>query len=315
MVESAIAPVAPVASPEVRVLYFVPADLVPDSALQDRILQASRDMHRWYADHTDNGRTFNWGSTVQFVQGQSTASYYQADLWSRVLVELGNRGFPLWSPGLVFSIWVQGGQLFAGGATTPGWSGAGMVGTEAFLQEGCQPTHQSNWPCTPVGAMAHELGHAFGMPHPDTAGGWNGVYLNGASLMGSHWNFPERDPRNYIPDSPWGLLNYERDHLRYNPVFGTQGSPYLPPPGELTEKPALPNPALNLDVGLVNPTQAVLAWNNDGASQYYAYWSTTPKFGTYSALSGSPTTGLSLTHNDTGNSILYFKVFEIPLSN
>jgi hypothetical protein len=294
------------AAPEVRVLYFVPSDLSPDPSQQDRILQASNDAHRWYADHTDIGQTFLWAGAVEVVLGQRQASYYQADLWGTVLGELGARGYPIWSPGSVFAIWVKGGGLFAGGTTWFGWTGNAMVGVEAFIQDGCMPTHPSNWPCTPGGAMAHELGHAFGMPHPDTAGTWFGDYINDNSLMGSHWNFPERDPRNYVPDSPWGLLNYERDHLRYNPVLDQQTSLYPAIPNDPKQRPALPNPPLRMDAFMLGSTTTQITWNDDGAFRYYSYWSTVPDFATYAPIGGSPTTALSLVHIDSGQPILYF---------
>src|SRR5262245_41294935 len=45
-------------TPAVRVLYFVPNDLAPNAAQRQRILTAAQDVHRWYADHTDSGKTF-----------------------------------------------------------------------------------------------------------------------------------------------------------------------------------------------------------------------------------------------------------------
>ncbi|MGH9866770.1 MAG: M66 family metalloprotease [Candidatus Polarisedimenticolia bacterium] len=299
---------------EVRVLYFVPSGLVPDPNQQARILQASRDVHRWYADHTDRGRTFFWGGTVETVAGSRPPADYQVDPWGSVLSELSGRGYPIWAPGVVFSIWTRECGLFALGATWYAWTGVGMVSMESFIQDGCVPTHPSNWPCTPAGAMAHELGHAFGLPHPDTVGGWNGDYLNDNSLMGSHWNFPERDPRTWVPDSPWGLLNYERDHLRYDPVVGMAGSPYPALPAGPLEMPDLPSPPLTLDIGSAGAGATSLSWNDMGSAQYHAYWSTSPWMQPYAAVSCSPTTGGGLTHLDGGEPLIFFKVFEIGLS-
>jgi len=190
-----------------------------------------------------------------------------------------------------------------------------MLGAESFLQLGCVPTHPSNWPCTPAGAMAHEIGHAFGMPHPDTAGDWPAGGLNDRSVMGSQWNFPVREPRNWTPTSPWGLLNYERDHLRYNPVLSQNGVPYGPLPGDRMEKPPLPDPALVLSAERSQTYETRLSWSDNGAFEYHAYWSTSPSFSIYAAVAGSPSLGPSLSHSDDGQPLLFFKLFEIPLSD
>lgn len=299
--------------PEVRVLYFVPSDAAHDSVQYDRIVQASKDVHRWYADHTDNGRSYIWNGDVEWVNGQNTIAYYQVDNWGRVLSELSTRGYPIWGAGKVFAVWIKNGNQ-AGGASGSGWAGSAVIPADEFIAEGCVPSHPSNWPCVPPATMAHELGHALGLPHPDAAGGWNGDYLNDNSLMGSHWNFPVRDPRNYTADSPWGLLNYERDHLRYNPVLGVQGSPYPPIPNDPAQKPALPNPPLTLDVQPLGPASSGLHWNGNGANSYNAYWSQTPAFASYTQVEGSPTSGVSLSHTDSGQPILFFRVCEIALS-
>ena len=300
------------AVPEARVIYFVPGDLAPDATQEARILQISKDVHRWYWDHTDNERTIPWTSqTVERVIGSQTSAYYNTDPWPRVLSELTQKGFPTWSAQKLFMVWLKGGGRYAGGALGPQWSGVALIGADNFVEMGCQPTHASNWPCTPGGAIAHELGHALGMPHPDTAGDWAGVNLNDRSIMGSHWNFPERSPRNYTVPSPWGLLNYERDHLRYNPSVSAVTSPFPAIPGDRMERPALPNPALRLTVSKAGP-DVQLSWNGVGAFDYEAYSSTSARFTSYAPVPGSPTTTTSLT-SSTAGSIVFFKVFEIPL--
>ena len=111
--------------------------------------------------------------------------------------------------------------------------------------------------------------------------------------------------------SPWGLLNYERDHLRYNPSVSAVTSPFPAIPGDRMERPALPNPALRLTVSKAGP-DVQLSWNGDGAFDYEAYSSTSARFTSYAPVPGSPTTTTSLT-SSTAGSIVFFKVFEIPL--
>ena len=296
-------------------IYFLPIDRPWSQTKEDLIVQASRDVQTWYAHHTDDGRTFAWGGNVERVFGSQASSYYNGDVWARVLSELTSRGYPVWQPQTVFQVWVDGAGRWAGGGTWHDWAGVSMLGAESFLQLGCVPTHPSNWPCTPAGAMAHEIGHAFGMPHPDTAGDWPAGGLNDRSVMGSQWNFPVREPRNWTPTSPWGLLNYERDHLRYNPVLSQNGVPYGPLPGDRMEKPPLPDPALVLSAERSQTYETRLSWSDNGAFEYHAYWSTSPSFSIYAAVAGSPSLGPSLSHSDDGQPLLFFKLFEIPLSD
>ncbi|MDX5436564.1 MAG: PKD domain-containing protein, partial [Pontibacter sp.] len=70
------------------------------------------------------------------------------------------------------------------------------------------------WPCIPHATMAHELGHAFGLPHPVDDPLTNPVANH--SLMQTHWNYPQGI---YEQDWPWGLLTVERTTLWNNPFF------------------------------------------------------------------------------------------------
>jgi hypothetical protein len=133
--------------------------------------------------------------------------------------------------------------------------------------------------------------------------------------MGAHWNFPERAPRSWTVPSPFGLLNYERDHLRYNPLINVVTTPFPAIPGDAMQRPALPQPALSLSARRVTATTTQLDWNNDGGFSFYAYWSPTPSFANYAPIIGSPTSGTTLTSTDPSIPIVYFKVFEIPLSD
>jgi hypothetical protein len=68
-----------------------------------------------------------------------------------------------------------------------------------------------------IGALVHEVGHAFGLMHPfpDTNPDW------GTSVMGGHWNYATR--RN---DPTWGLANADRTILapsRFFPTGATNG--------------------------------------------------------------------------------------------
>ena len=61
-----------------------------------------------------------------------------------------------------------------------------------------------------VGALGHELGHAFGLPHPDAYGYPDGSMQWSQTLIGKHWNYPNT-----------GLLNEDRNILATSKFFGS----------------------------------------------------------------------------------------------
>jgi PKD repeat protein len=67
------------------------------------------------------------------------------------------------------------------------------------------------WPCTPLGAYTHELGHTFGLPHPADVPATAAVA--GHSVMQTHWNYPNQAPADELP---WAFLRDERQTLWAN---------------------------------------------------------------------------------------------------
>jgi hypothetical protein len=72
------------------------------------------------------------------------------------------------------------------------------------------------WPCTPVGAYAHELGHTLGVIHPMDNPAT--VAVASHSIMQTHWHYPDEAPPS---DRPWGFLRSERQLIRMNPFMKT----------------------------------------------------------------------------------------------
>ncbi|WP_337177743.1 PEP-CTERM sorting domain-containing protein [Paludisphaera sp.] len=169
------------------------------------------------------GRTFRLND-LQVVQGNQAKEGYGIE-WNggniytdgvdivgnveaAVVEELHARGYP--TPpgqnedGYTVLIFVKGAGGWAGGRVFGGADGGwGILGDWAIdslqgdVQEG---EYWWSGRRLQIGAAAHELGHAFGLPHPDAYGGtW------GTTVMGEWWNYPDL-----------GLNDWEVDHLLAN---------------------------------------------------------------------------------------------------
>src|SRR5438874_12269953 len=71
------------------------------------------------------------------------------------------------------------------------------------------------FPCTPLGAFGHEMGHALAsLPHPLDVPETADVAFH--SIMQTHWNFPTFASES---ERPWGFLTVERQKLRASPFL------------------------------------------------------------------------------------------------
>ncbi len=119
-------------------------------------------------------------------------------------------GGPSWDKDTVDLVFGAGGGGYAG-ANARGTEGGWAVVSDWVLEPisgvantwGIPCSYSSEWQCsggTPKGTPAHELGHAFGLPHP-------GQQYCSQTIMECHWNYPV------------GLLQQETDALRQSPFF------------------------------------------------------------------------------------------------
>lgn len=136
-----------------------------------------------------------------------------------IVQELYSRGFP--TPpgqdedGYSVLIFVKGaGGWAVGRELVPGDGGWGFLGDWAIDSiQGDIPEGDYWWSGRrlQIGAVGHELGHVFGLPHPDFYGGdWS------TTFMGEWWNYPNL-----------GFNDWELDFLRNNkaPFFATVPEP------------------------------------------------------------------------------------------
>jgi len=211
------------------IYYAVPADIPFDPAVFERIQAASRDIQAWYQVAT-GGVTWElaFPEVVRVYNAQYPRQFYQAtgNWWGSLLPEMGSAGVPIWSPGTVAVIWAHGAGWWAGSAQGCGIDcGVVLLGVELFpafnnpaFSGGACPDPDGEgveaWPCVPVGAYAHELGHTLGLIHPSDDPAT--ALVAGHSIMQTHWNYPdEASPA----ERPWGFLRSERESLFPNPFM------------------------------------------------------------------------------------------------
>jgi hypothetical protein len=110
-----------------------------------------------------------------YFADKTREEYIEAGYYGAIQAEMASKGLPIFSPGSVTALWSRGVGFFAG--AHPGWQGQCgllMVGVEVFPEfnnpawsGGVCPTGDgvAAFPCTPLGAFAHEAGHALASLH------------------------------------------------------------------------------------------------------------------------------------------------------
>jgi hypothetical protein len=170
------------ASPkEVRVVYLVPSDRTIRQDYVSAIRSAIVHLQAFYQGQLGNGFAFSLHSPiVEVFQTSHTASFYstgdnatQIGFWTSVLGDgfaLSGGGFN--DPNNRWIYYIDADP--ACGQVTGGTSGVallpandlrGLTGQSNVPPCAGQPP-DLNGPCRWVGGLGHELGHAFGLPHP-----------------------------------------------------------------------------------------------------------------------------------------------------
>lgn len=236
--------------------YVVPkGDTVPRAEVAYTV-KVLADVRRWYADATG-------GHTVAFVplviqESRSTFPQLAADSfqawWPLLQDEFAADGLP-WNRHSDFKLlllthragaWAgsdsENGGLDsaadAGKVDKGAWGGIAIIGDSSVggvLAGVCPDTAHGKadstvataWWCsgsTYRGTVAHELGHTFGLPHPDAfVKGFRCADSTAYTIMQCHWWWEKR-----------ALLPYERVHLASLPFFRYDTTP---PFDELAERP------------------------------------------------------------------------------
>lgn len=148
-----------------------------------------------------------------------TSGIVLGDTWGTVLSEVSAEGF---DPGTSFQprmivIFCKGAGGFAGGAQSFSQTGGGMCMLGDFALDSLADRVPEEWVTwwtgveKQTGAIAHEMGHTLGLPHPDIVNPVSGREDWEYSVMGAWWNWPDYPVNPADPNWPltgfhaWGL--------------------------------------------------------------------------------------------------------------
>ena len=210
----------PAAIPEVRFIYLVPSDRTVNTNYATAIANAARDLQRFYQQQLGNTKTFILHSPiVEIIRTTHAAIWYQTNPNGATYVQFYNNtlqdaaagvgGFNMSS--YTYAVYIdsestcgQCGGCGGGGALVVG-SGdlKGLVGLPIVRSCPTDPAPIQYPPCRYVGGLGHELGHAFGLPHPPNCESTTSA-CDAGDIM---WTGLYAYPATYINTSERAILN------------------------------------------------------------------------------------------------------------
>ena len=173
----------------VRVLYIIPQDRQLNRSYEHAIRKTAGIIQRWYKEQMDGLSYPVTRPVVETFQSDKTAAWFGANnggisgtdpffynFWN-TFTEMQNLVGPSWydPANTIYMVYIdaygQTGAGFSGFCVLPEHDLMGIAGLD------------DNPPIQWTGGQAHELGHAFGLPHPDGSAYWNET-LMGAGYIG-----------------------------------------------------------------------------------------------------------------------------------
>ncbi len=227
-----IAPAAAHAAPPPQIYvepyYVYPSDQPSHQEYVDAINALALEVQQWYRDHA--GVTFKL-KPLKIVRGGTYIDMRcgtpapqecidnRQDLrnWWGSMLSL-TEGFKSFRSAWVFG---QGGGGFAGANRLDNFAGFALLGDwvlepiSGVAEPQAIPCSFADWQCSggaPKGAAAHELGHTFGLLHPDG--------YEGHSLMAWHGDYPDTSL------NPWEI-DILRNDLAMRPNAWRARDPYV----------------------------------------------------------------------------------------
>lgn len=170
------------ASPKVNIVYLVPSDRTVQQPYVSALDQAIRSLRTWYSGQMSPRKTFNVASPAVHVVALPHAAAWYAEnprpalftqFWENVLAD----AFPLTGGGFhdpenIWAYYIDAdpacGQC--GGCGTSGVLVISANDLRGLTGEPWRPSCPGDFdhggPARFIGGLGHELGHAFGLPHP-----------------------------------------------------------------------------------------------------------------------------------------------------
>lgn len=206
---------------KIRPVIFKPSDQTLDSTYQTSVNSGIDEIRVWYKKQSkgvlkrDNTSVYSSANNLNFFKCASSTDAGCVDVgsyaisWSKVTSELVSNGYTFSSGNIIMVYMLGGGNValaYNNGvdatlASEPG--GWALLGENALRDlAGYNGTSNRN---ITLGTSAHELGHALGLPHPDT---WTPEWQ---TLMGAGWfiypevilsNTPARPDTQIVSQSP-----------------------------------------------------------------------------------------------------------------
>lgn len=238
---------------KIRPIYLYPSDFPFKQKNLDALKEGMAQIQSWYMKST-GGYTFEYFEPIAIKANHDLAyfkcldggcdggvSYEESVNWGRVYYELGDHGYWSCAGGTINLVVMDGAGGFAGG----GWCGSKNSGGQALVGTWTFESHYGDYRCKDIfqcgtgpswGAAAHELGHAFGLPHTFD------FDPNCESVMGQHWNYPKVElcssPQanevaflkslNYFSDKRTSADNTDPQVTLTSPTSGSTVSGYIP---------------------------------------------------------------------------------------
>ena len=194
-------PIKPPPSPDptVRVIYAIPTDRKRNPSYISVVRDAIHHVQVWYAAQL-NGYTFSLYDPIPEVCTlPHPGDYYAREGgWDRVIRDLQDC-VPVEhsSPYYVWAIYPDVPAHYEETELGAGGGGVtilhrddldGLVIPETHEAGGSPPRGSHGW----IGGLAHELGHAFGLPHPPGCDeGWNGCDADALMWAGYAYDYPD----------------------------------------------------------------------------------------------------------------------------
>jgi hypothetical protein len=209
--------------PEVRVIYLVPADKEEMPQAKAGSLNALKHLQRWYYDQVGTGMTFSVAADHSFrvVKTKHPEDWYRKHpngdnpefFWFQNAIDDAGWAAGIGSDLIVVLLDADIEGHGAGAAAHRSGRFAVMPWryARAFAGQNIEP------PCHAVGVLGHELGHIFGLDHPENcvSHGYRTMVKTCDSIM---YFGPQDYPRTFLSED-------HKTKVRNHPAFQKQEPP------------------------------------------------------------------------------------------